>query len=332
MNIIEKTKSIINECPNISSFSNGIHIDYTENVNGQYGIYSTNDAIIKEDIFGGQLRRHSFILYANNQSYTDYDRLNNSTFLLEMGYWLETQKGATVDITDTKTGKITKMYSSNAMVFDVIGDDINDGCTYQVQIYVEYYVEEPPVNTPQPEPPEPDLTLHNVTYSNGALTVDGPCRIVYLPQHSGNLRIDSIGIGTTTVTVPRGTNRIRIGSDNITGPVNICGTVVSPEPGTQSISYIFEFNTIEPIHSLTQVTLENNVYTLDGWCTITYMDENDTVISTEEHAGGPDTSTIPTGAAKISVRIDPAYTDCVFCGTTYRYKLSDGYINIVSNI
>lgn len=167
MNIIEITKNIINNCPFISSFSNGIHIDYTENKNGDFGLYSVNDELVKESITGEQYRRHSFILYANHQSINDYDRINNSTFLLDFGYWLETQKGETAKVYPNRAAYITKINSANAMVFDVPTEDINDGCTYQIQIYVNYTVTNSEYVDPDDEPdddpgtdpgenPEPD--------------------------------------------------------------------------------------------------------------------------------------------------------------------------------
>ena len=127
----------------MSEFCNGIHTDFTENKPGNFGLYPNGDAILKTDILGGQKRKHSFVLYANNQSFNDFERIANSTFLLELAYWLETVKNVPITVTvgnEEREGIITKMSSANGMMFAAPTGDINDGVTYQLQIYAEYKV------------------------------------------------------------------------------------------------------------------------------------------------------------------------------------------------
>lgn len=141
MNIIEAVQSILNSYDKIADFSGGVQIDYTTNDTTNYGLSSTGDTLIKEDILGNQTRQHNFILYAVNQTYTDYDRLANSTFLLQLAYWLEKQQGQPVEaqIDDTVIqGEIISLSSANGMIFSVPTGDINDGITYQIQIYAQY--------------------------------------------------------------------------------------------------------------------------------------------------------------------------------------------------
>lgn len=143
MNVIEVTKKIVSSYEKISEFSNGVHIDFTINEPTDFGLSSTGDALLKEDVLGNQKRKHSFVLYAVNQAYEDYDRLANSSFFLELAYWLETQKGQEVDVAigDTvKKGEITKISTTNAMIFSVPTGNLRDGVMYQIQIYVEYKV------------------------------------------------------------------------------------------------------------------------------------------------------------------------------------------------
>ena len=144
MNIIETVKSILTAYPQISSFTNGIDVDFMENTPTNFGLYSTGDELVKEDLLGNQTRRHSFVLYANQQSYGVFDRLSNSSFLLELNYWLETQKGQAITAEFegiSKKGEITKLSSANGMMFNIPTGDINDGITYQLQIYAEYKIE-----------------------------------------------------------------------------------------------------------------------------------------------------------------------------------------------
>ena len=143
MNVIEVTKKILSDYKKISEFSSGVQIDFTANEPTNFGLSSIGDALLKEDILGNQDRKHSFVLYAVNQAYEDYDRLANSSFLLELAYWLETQKGQEIDVAigdAVKKGEITKISTANAMIFSVPTGNLNDGVMYQIQIYVEYKV------------------------------------------------------------------------------------------------------------------------------------------------------------------------------------------------
>lgn len=164
MNIIELVKQIINDYPKITEFTNGIHIDFTDDAPTSFGLSSIGNTLLKEDILGNQLRQHNFVLYAVNQSFTDYDRLANSTFLLDFSYWLEHSaiNQAVTSIVDGfgtsfpdgdypandkypiqsgRKGRLIKLSSANAMLYSVPTGDINDGVTYQIQIYAQYTIE-----------------------------------------------------------------------------------------------------------------------------------------------------------------------------------------------
>ena len=144
MNIIETVKTILSSYSKISEFTNGIAFDFMDNTPTNFGLSPIGDELIKEDMLGNQTRRHSFVLYANQQSFTDFDRLNNSGFLLELGYYLETVKGnqITVEINgETRTGELKKLSSANGMLFSIPTGDVRDGITYQLQIYAEYTFE-----------------------------------------------------------------------------------------------------------------------------------------------------------------------------------------------
>lgn len=145
MNIIELVRQILTDYPKIQEFTNEIQVDFTENSPTNFGLSSIGDTLLKEDVLGNQLRQHNFVLYAVNQSFTDYDRLTNSTFLLDLNYWLETIKGQEVISTvgdAEKQGELVKLSSANAMLYSVPTGDINDGMTYQIQIYAQYTAKE----------------------------------------------------------------------------------------------------------------------------------------------------------------------------------------------
>ena len=84
-------------------------------------------------------------MYAVGQSFTDYNRLANSNFLLELAYWLEhlpKEEGITANI-DCKElkGKFLKATKANAMSMGLMGDTIDKGVMYQLQIYAQYKLE-----------------------------------------------------------------------------------------------------------------------------------------------------------------------------------------------
>ena len=142
MNVIELVKQILTDYPRILEFTNEIKVDFTDDTPTSFGLSSVGDQLIKEDILGNQIRRHNFVLYALNQSFTDYDRLANSTFLLDLTYWLEQYRNNDpIEVTiNNKTvfGKLLGLSSANAMLYMVPTGDINDGVTYQIQIYAQY--------------------------------------------------------------------------------------------------------------------------------------------------------------------------------------------------
>ena len=145
MNIIELVKQMLTDYPKISEFTNEINVDFTEDAPTNFGLSSVGDRVVKEDILGNQTRQHNFVLYALNQSFTNYDRLVNSTFLLDLTYWLEHYKQEDpIEVTinnKTVSGKLLGLSSANAMLYMVPTGDINDGVTYQIQIYAQYYLE-----------------------------------------------------------------------------------------------------------------------------------------------------------------------------------------------
>lgn len=147
MTIIDFMRKKLTEYPKISEFlaGNDIHIDFTEPDPVNYGLSSTGDNMIKWNVLGNQIRQHNFMMYAAGQSFTDYNRLANSNFLLELAYWLEhlpEQDGITVDIGGEELpARFLKATTANAMSMGLMGDTIDKGVMYQIQIYARYFVE-----------------------------------------------------------------------------------------------------------------------------------------------------------------------------------------------
>ena len=147
MTIIDFMRQKLTEYPKISEFLTGdsIHIDFTDPDPINYGLSSTGDSILKEDVLGNQIRQHNIVLFAAGQSYTDYNGLANSNFLLELAYWLERlpeEEGITAVIGDEeRPGRFLKATTANAMSMGLMGDTIDQGVMYQLQIYARYKIE-----------------------------------------------------------------------------------------------------------------------------------------------------------------------------------------------
>ncbi len=137
MNIIEAVRALLMEFPKISDVVGEVHIDFTDPEPTSYGLSSTDDSLIKEDILGNQLRQHTFMLYTTYSSMNDYERLSNSTALTELGIWLGQQKNAPID-----GGRITKITTGSGMLIAVPQENEFDGVQYQLQIIAEYTKEQ----------------------------------------------------------------------------------------------------------------------------------------------------------------------------------------------
>lgn len=144
MNIIEKVREILQSFPRICEVCNEIHIDFASEKPTSYGLSSVGDSLIKEDILGNQVRQHTFMLYSTFSAVNDFERLQNSSALLELATWLEKQTGAEVETTvgDEKyTGLIEKLTAQNGMLYAVPQENMADGVQYQLQIVAVYTVE-----------------------------------------------------------------------------------------------------------------------------------------------------------------------------------------------
>jgi hypothetical protein len=145
MNIIELVKQVVTDFPQIASLNYGVNVDFTEEGTGHCGIYPTGDQLIKEDIMGNQDRQHNFVLYANFDGFVDYDRLANSTFLLDLNYWLErAANNQPIEVTINEqivSGRLTKLSSANGMLYGYQEGTTSGPVTYQLQIYAQYHLE-----------------------------------------------------------------------------------------------------------------------------------------------------------------------------------------------
>ncbi|MDE6500473.1 MAG: hypothetical protein K2L10_00070 [Ruminococcus sp.] len=128
MNIIEKIRDILQNFPKISEVCNTVHVDFTDPEPTSYGLSSVGDSLVKSDILGGQIRQHNFFLYSTFSSISDYERLENSSTLLELAQWLENQTDET----------IIKITAENGQLFAVPQENELDGWQYQLQIVVHY--------------------------------------------------------------------------------------------------------------------------------------------------------------------------------------------------
>lgn len=145
MNIIELVKDILLQFPKINEVCNEIHVDFTDDIPTNYGLSSTGDSLLSEDLLGYQTRQHSFILYAVYQSMSDYDRLCNSGVLLELALWIEKQaheQKIAIQLSDkTLNGRLIKLSTANGMLYNIPNENLTDGVQYQLQIIAQYELE-----------------------------------------------------------------------------------------------------------------------------------------------------------------------------------------------
>ena len=145
MNIIELVKDILLQFPKINEVCNDIHIDFTDDVPTNYGLSSTGDSLLSEDLLGNQTRQHNFVLYAIYTSINDFDRMSNSGVLLELAMWLERQANEQeIEITigdTTLKGSLKKLSTANGMLYNIPNGNLNDGVQYQLQIIAQYEIE-----------------------------------------------------------------------------------------------------------------------------------------------------------------------------------------------
>lgn len=133
MNIIERVRQILTEYPEIAAVCNAVHIDFTDPEPQSYGLAPVDDALLTEDIIGNQRRQHTFLLYAVCSSINDWERLQNSSALLGLGYWLHSQTGLPID-----GGQLDRITVGNAMLYDLPQENGVQGVRYQMQITAEY--------------------------------------------------------------------------------------------------------------------------------------------------------------------------------------------------
>ncbi|MDE6519677.1 MAG: hypothetical protein K2K91_04350 [Ruminococcus sp.] len=129
MNVIEKVKQVLSNFSGISE----LHIDFTGSTPESFSLSSVGDMLLKTDILGNQKRQHSFLFYAVFSSINDFERLSNSSALLNLTLWLENQKNIKID-----NGKITKIFAENGMLYEIPDENKIIGYRYQMQIFAEY--------------------------------------------------------------------------------------------------------------------------------------------------------------------------------------------------
>ena len=143
MNVVNTVKQLLSDSNVLDEFNGNIHVDYTEAADSDAGLYSTGPVKIGEDVIGNPKYRMNFQLYTGLRGALDYDRQINSDALVALTYYLDSKRGTKISesINGVKyDGKILKVTTSNAMLYDIPTGDYNDGVRYQIQIAVEYKI------------------------------------------------------------------------------------------------------------------------------------------------------------------------------------------------
>lgn len=135
MNVIEAVKSTLETYSEISAVCNSIHVDFSSNEPTDYGLSSVSDSKLSEDILGNQTRSNTFLMYSTFSSINDYERLKNSSSLLNLGYYLDSQRNISID-----NGEIESISVGNGMLYDVPEENDVNGVRYHLQIIATYKI------------------------------------------------------------------------------------------------------------------------------------------------------------------------------------------------
>ena len=144
MNIIETVRSLLESFPKISEVCNEIHIDFADPEPTSYGLTSTGDSLIKEDILGNQTRRHTFMLYSTFSGINDFERLSNSSALLELSQWLSMQRDIPITSEidgEEYGGELIEIKAENGTLYEVPQENYIDGLQYQLQLVADYTID-----------------------------------------------------------------------------------------------------------------------------------------------------------------------------------------------
>lgn len=133
MNIIERVRQILTDYPEIAAVCNAVHIDFTDPEPQSYGLSSVDDKLLSEDVLGNQRRQHTFLLYAAFSGINDYERLQNSSALLGLNYYLHSLHDLPIE-----GGTVKAIRAGNGMIYDLPQENALQGVQYQMQIIAEY--------------------------------------------------------------------------------------------------------------------------------------------------------------------------------------------------
>lgn len=125
---------------------NGIHIDYTNNKDLNTGLFLTNDSKIRSDVLGNVTRQANFAVYRNVFNANDKERIENSSFILDLANYLEDLSFDGIEF-DSKVGDemyksvITSIQCSNGMMFQYLNGNPTLGAQYMLQVQVTYQIQ-----------------------------------------------------------------------------------------------------------------------------------------------------------------------------------------------
>lgn len=143
MNIIEAVREILQCFPKLSEMCGGVHVDFSDGRSQSCGLSSVGDEVLSEDIVGNLTKRHTFMFYTVFSSINDYERLINSSILIELGDWMrgQTKKEITTVVGNKSySGNLKSLTSANGMIDEIPENNGISGVIYNLQIIADYTV------------------------------------------------------------------------------------------------------------------------------------------------------------------------------------------------
>lgn len=136
MSIIQGIRKFIAACPFMSDLTDGVHIDFTDEKAGNYGIFPSGEVTIEEYFDGGKIKQYNFSLYACNFTISDLNRLENNEFVERFTKWIE-EKNDAGDFPELPDGLYPESIScTNGMLFSL--NESGKTGLYQIQCHLIY--------------------------------------------------------------------------------------------------------------------------------------------------------------------------------------------------
>lgn len=141
MSKIQKIREFIAGCPFMDKFTNDVHIDWTSENIGDYGLIPTGESVIEtqRDVLENKViyKRYDVSLCAMHFTVNDIIRIESNGFLEEFIQWIEQQSNTGSAPTFGDNPADEYMTAANGMLYQLS----SDGTTGRYEIKIQCFYE-----------------------------------------------------------------------------------------------------------------------------------------------------------------------------------------------